>query len=237
MPIDLRLACWLAAAWALGLAAGTASTAAVARWPRRDPLLRPRPRSAVWRALSRRRPGPSGAALSIELMSAAAAAGAVASTGPGWGAIAAAVLVVALVPVVLIDLRHRLIPDVVVLPSAALALAAGVAADPRRWWAPAAAALGAAAFLLLPWVVRPDAMGLGDVKLALLMGAALGAPVVAALAAAFAAAAALGVALVLRHGARARGMALPFGPFLAGGAVAGLSWGTEALDWWASMVA
>ncbi len=237
MPIDLRLACWLAAAWILGLAAGTLAAAAVVRWPRGDPLLRPRPRSAVWRLLSRGRPGPLRAALCIELASAAAAAGAVAWAGPGWEAIAAAVLLVALVPVVLVDLRHRLIPDVVVLPAAAIALGAGVAADPRRWWAPAAAALGAAAFLLLPWVVRPDAMGLGDVKLALLIGAALGASVVAALAVAFAAAAALGVALALRYGRRARGMAVPFGPFLAGGAVAGLAWGAEALDWWAARIA
>ena len=140
-------------------------------------------------------------------------------------------LLVALVPVVVIDLRHRLIPDAVVLPGAALALAAAVAADPGHWWAPGAAALGAAGFLLLPWLVHPAAMGLGDVKLALLIGAALGASVVAALAVAFAAAAALGVVLVARFGARARRMAVPFGPFLAGGAVVGLVWGPAMIGW------
>lgn len=149
------------------------------------------------------------------------------------GLLPAAVLLAALVPIVIVDVRHRLIPDVVVLPAAALALAAAVGAEPRRWWVPTAAALGAAAFLLVPWLVRPEAMGLGDVKLALLMGAALGASVIPALAVAFAAAAAAGALLVVRHGASARRMAVPFAPFLAAGAVAGLVWGPAMVGWYA----
>ena len=162
--------------------------------------------------------------------------GGVLARGPGWAAVAGAALLVALIPVVVIDIRHRLIPDAVVLPAAAVALAAAVAADPGRWWAPAAAALGAALFLLLPWLVRPESMGLGDVKLALLMGAALGASVVPALAVAFAAAAAAGLVLLLRDGAAARRRPIPFGPFLAGGAVVGLGWGPALLEWYAGGV-
>ncbi|HSJ73997.1 MAG TPA: prepilin peptidase, partial [Miltoncostaeaceae bacterium] len=148
-----------------------------------------------------------------------------------WEAVAAAALLVALVPVVLIDVRHRLIPDALVLPAAAVALAAALAADPARWWAPVAAAMGAAGFLLLPWLARPDAMGLGDVKLALAIGAALGAVVVPALVTAFAAAAAACAGLLVRHGPRARRMSVPFAPFLAGGAVVGLAWGPALLGW------
>ncbi len=222
MPIDLHAAWWGAAA-ALGLAAGVLSAGVVARWPRGEPLLRPPPAGAATAA--------------IASASVAAAAAPLALIGPGWEAVAAGVLLVALVPVVVIDLRHRLIPDAVVLPAAALALAAAIAAEPRRWWEPCAAALGAAAFLLVPAVVRPEAMGLGDAKLALLMGAALGAAVVPALAAAFAAAAATGAALLVRHGPRARRMAVPFGPYLAGGAVAALVWGPAALDWYAGRLA
>jgi leader peptidase (prepilin peptidase)/N-methyltransferase len=229
MPADA--AAWTAAAAAGGAALGPFSTAAVARWPRGHPVLRPLPRSALWTALSRRRSGCPRWALAIELTSAGAAAAAVVAVGPGWGAVAGAVLLVALVPVVVIDLRHGLIPDVVVVPAAAVALAAAVAAHPPRWWEPCGAALGAAAFLLLPWLVRPDAMGLGDVKLGLLIGGALGAAVVPALAAAFVSAAAAGAALVARHGARARRMTVPFGPFMAGGALVGLVWGPAILDW------
>jgi leader peptidase (prepilin peptidase) / N-methyltransferase len=222
MPIDLHLAWWAAAA-GLGLAAGVLSAGLVARWPGGGPALGAPPRGAE--------------ALAIAGVSAAAAAAPLALAGPRWDAVAAGVLLVALVPVVVIDVRHRLIPDAVVLPAAVVALAAAVAGDPRRWWEPCAASLGAAAFLLVPAIVRPEAMGLGDVKLALLIGAALGASVVPALAAAFAAAAAAGAALLVRHGAEARHMGIPFGPYLAGGAVAGLVWGPAALDWCAGRLA
>ena len=220
MPPDPRLALWLAAAAALGAAAAPAAAAAVERWPRGLPVLRPLPR-------------PSRTALALAPACAVATAVPVLARGPGWEAVAASALLLALVPVVLIDLRHRLIPDALVLPAAAVALAAAVAAEPARWWVPAAAALGAAGFLMLPWLVRPAAMGLGDVKLALAIGAALGAAVVPALVAAFALAAAACAALVARHGRRARGMAVPFGPFLAAGAMVGLLWGRALLGWYA----
>ena len=231
MPLDPILALWTAAAAALGLALGPAAAATVARWPRGEPVLRPRPPCAALRALRGRPAGRE--ALAVEAASALAAAGAVALAGAGARGVAAAALAVALVPVVVIDVRHRLVPDVVVLPAAAVALAAAVVALPGRWWAPVASALGAAAFLVLPWLVRPEAMGLGDVKLALAMGAALGAAVVPALLAAFAAAAAACAGLVIRHGRRARRMLVPFGPFLAGGALVGLAWGPAMLAWWA----
>jgi leader peptidase (prepilin peptidase)/N-methyltransferase len=229
MPIDPLLAWWLAAAAASGLVAGALAAAAVERLPQGRPVLRPWP----W---GRGRRGPR-AWPGVAVAGAAAASGAVALSGPGARAVAAGVLLVALVPVVVIDLRHRLIPDAVVLPAAAAALAAAVAADPGRWWEPVGAAGGAAGFLLAPWLVRPEAMGLGDVKLALAMGAALGAAVVPALAAAFAGAAAAGVALAARHGRAARRMAVPFGPFLAGGAVVGLAWGPALMDWCAARLA
>src|SRR5262249_26326488 len=135
------------------------------------------------------------------------------------------VLVLALVPVVVVDLRHRLVPDAVVVPAAGLGLAAAIAAEPARWWVPPAAAVGAGGALALLWAVRPDGMGLGDATLGVLMGGVLGAAVVPALALAFAAGAVAGLALLARLGRPARGLALPFAPFLAGGALAALWWG------------
>src|SRR5690606_28308007 len=106
-------------------------------------------------------------------------------------------------------------------------------ADPSRWWVALAAALGAGGFMFLLWFLYPGGMGFGDVKLALLMGAVLGASVVPALVVAFAGGAALGVALLARFGARARKMAVPFGPFLAAGALVALWWGPSMIGWYA----
>jgi leader peptidase (prepilin peptidase)/N-methyltransferase len=72
-------------------------------------------------------------------------------------------------------------------------------------------------------------MGMGDVKLALLMGAALGRTVSVALMVGMVAALVPSVVLLARHGAKARKMGVPFGPFLAIGSVAALFWGHEIL--------
>ena len=157
---------------------------------------------------------------------------AILSFGPTWEGLAAALLGVALVPVVVIDLQHHLIPDVVVLPAAALGLTAAIASDPADWWVPVTAALGAAGFLYLLYFLYPSGMGRGDVKLALLLGAVLGASVVPALFLAFALGAALGVVLLARFGARARKMAVPFGPFLAAGALVALWFGPTMIGWY-----
>ena len=142
-----------------------------------------------------------------------------------------------LILITVTDIEHRLIPDVIVLPAAAAGLVAAVAADPGRWWVPLVAALGAAGFLGLLWLVYPGGMGLGDVKLALLLGAVLGGAVVAALALAFLAGALLGLAMLVRFGPGARKMAVPFGPFLAAGAIAALWVGPQIIDWYGGTLA
>jgi leader peptidase (prepilin peptidase)/N-methyltransferase len=73
-------------------------------------------------------------------------------------------------------------------------------------------------------------MGMGDVKLALLMGAALGRTVPVALMVGMVAALVPSLVLFARHGSKARKMGIPFGPFLAIGAVVALFWGQEILD-------
>lgn len=102
---------------------------------------------------------------------------------------------------------------------------------------PVAGAAGAAGFLFLLWLVHPGGMGLGDVKLAALIGAVLGVLAIPALFLAFAAGAALGVVLLARLGPRARKVAVPFGPFLAAGAVAALVIGPRLVDWYSGTLA
>jgi leader peptidase (prepilin peptidase)/N-methyltransferase len=84
------------------------------------------------------------------------------------------------------------------------------------------AGAGAAAFLLVAALVRPGGMGMGDVKLALLLGVAVGRTVPLALVVALVAAAVPSVALLVRHGARGRTMGIPFAPFLAAGGIVAL---------------
>jgi leader peptidase (prepilin peptidase)/N-methyltransferase len=127
-----------------------------------------------------------------------------------------AVLLAALAAAVAYDMRERRIPDAITLPAAIIALAAGAAADPARL----AAGTGAAALLGAAALARPDGMGLGDAKLAGVMGLALGPPVATALLVACAAGTAYGAALAARRGvAAARAATVPFAPFLAAGAL------------------
>ena len=97
------------------------------------------------------------------------------------------------------------------------------------------AALAASGFLFAAALAYPAGMGMGDVKLALLMGAVLGRTVSVALMVGMLAAMVPGVYLVARHGKAARKMGIPFGPFLALGSVLALFAGRWLLGtYWAT---
>ena len=131
----------------------------------------------------------------------------------------------ALAAVAVKDLEERRIPNAVVLPATAVVLVAVAALRPSHLLEAVVAALAAGTFLLLPSLVSKAAVGMGDVKLALLLGAALGRGVVLALLLGCLAASAAGIVLIVRHGSAARKAALAFGPFLAVGAVAAVALG------------
>ena len=156
----------------------------------------------------------------VELATAGLFAGCLLAFGFSLRALAAAVFCAALVVVTATDLTHRIVPNLVVLPSAAVVLALMTVAEPSPRWAIAAAA--AAGFLFAAVLAHPNGMGMGDVKLALLMGAALGRTVSVALLLAMVTALIPSVVLLVRHGSKARKMAIPFAPFLAVGSVVAL---------------
>ena len=131
-------------------------------------------------------------------------------------ALASAVLVV----LSLIDIESRRLPNRIVLPAAALVLTARLATAPEHWAIWIGAALGAAGFLLAFALAFPAGLGMGDVKLALLLGAMLGTAVVPATVLGTLAGAAAAAVLLVRDGRRALGRTMPFGPFLAFGAIA-----------------
>jgi leader peptidase (prepilin peptidase) / N-methyltransferase len=156
----------------------------------------------------------------VELTTALLLAGCLLAFGISLHAAAAAVFCAALVVVTATDLSHRIVPNVVVLPAAAVVLALMTVAEPSPQWAIAATA--ASGFLLAAALAYPSGMGMGDVKLALLMGAALGRTVSVALFLGMVAALVPSIVLLARHGSKARKMAIPFAPFLALGSVVAL---------------
>ncbi len=138
-----------------------------------------------------------------------------------------------LVPVALIDLDHRIIPNRITLPAAVIAIAIGLALKPAYVPEQLIAAAAAAGFLLLFALAYPRGLGMGDVKLAGVMGLYLGPSVVVALFAAVVGGTAVGVVVMARMGVRrGRRTAIPFGPFLALGGVVGLLVGPTILDWY-----
>ncbi len=142
-------------------------------------------------------------------------------------------LVSLLAPIALIDLERRVIPNRLTGPGAVAAVLIGVATDPAGVPDQLAAGAAAGGLLLLAALARPDGMGMGDVKLAGLIGLCLGAAAAVALLLAFLAAALFGLAVIVRRGVAAgRRTAFPFGPFLALGAVVALVAGQPLLDWY-----
>ena len=142
-------------------------------------------------------------------------------------------LVVVLVPISLIDLDHRIIPNKITLPAAVGAIAIGLALDPAGVPGQLIAGAGAGAFLLVFVLAYPRVMGLGDVKLAGVLGLFLGRSVGVAILVAVLAGSVAGAAVIARVGVqRGRKTAIPFGPFLSlGGAVAVLA-GPELVHWY-----
>jgi leader peptidase (prepilin peptidase)/N-methyltransferase len=142
------------------------------------------------------------------------------------------VFVTTLVAITLTDLEQRLIPNRILIVSALLGVAIAAATDPAGLPERVAAAAGAGGLLFLAALAYPRGMGLGDVKLAAVMGLYLGRDVAPAILVALLAGSLVGLAMIARHGTAARKRAIPFGPFLALGGVVGLLAGDQLVDWY-----
>jgi leader peptidase (prepilin peptidase)/N-methyltransferase len=166
----------------------------------------------------------------VELATAVLVAACFLRFGFSGRAFVAAYFCAALVVLSAIDAERRILPDLIVLPSWALVLGAQIALEPGKTLEWVAASLGASLFLFLALVAYPRGMGMGDVKLALLLGAALGKAVAVGMMVGMLAALAFSTVLFVRHGLAARKMAIPFGPFLAFGAIVALFVGDALLS-------
>jgi leader peptidase (prepilin peptidase)/N-methyltransferase len=140
--------------------------------------------------------------------------------GLSGAAVVGAFFCCTLVAVTVTDLERRIIPNRIVLPAAVVVLAAQTALHPSPEWA--IAAFGSSLFFLLAAIAYPGGMGMGDVKLALLLGGALGRTAPVALMVGMLTALVPSLAILVRHGQAGRKMGIPFGPFLALGGVVAL---------------
>ena len=170
----------------------------------------------------------------VEVGCAALVAACVLAFGLTFYAVIASFFCCVLVAISAVDLDHRIIPDRIVLPSTLLVLAAQTLRDPSLEWF--LASVGAALFLFLAVLVYPAGMGMGDVKLALLMGAMLGKVVTVALVLGLVAGVIPSIYLLVRHGGKARKMGIPFAPFLALGSVMALFAGESLYHGYVSLL-
>jgi leader peptidase (prepilin peptidase)/N-methyltransferase len=157
-------------------------------------------------------------------------------TPAGWLLASRLVFATALIVLFMIDLEHQLLPNVITLPGIVVGLAFSFVAPPG----PADSALGvllgggvlyaiAAAYYLLR---KEEGMGMGDVKMLAMVGAFLGwRAVLLTLVLSSFAGAVIGMALVgLQRGSMR--YALPFGTFLAVGALIAMLFGEDLLTWY-----
>lgn len=144
----------------------------------------------------------------------------------GADAVAAAAFIAVLAVISAVDIEERRVPNRIVLPSAAVALVWQAAFHRDDLWDCLIAGLGAGLFFGIAALLTRGGIGMGDAKLALLIGVVLGREVVTALFVATLAGA-IAAGLLLAFGGRdARRRPIPYAPFLAGGAVIALLFAT-----------
>ncbi len=167
----------------------------------------------------------------VEALTAALCVGAVIAHHSAVAIALSIVLILLVVPAALIDLEYRIIPNRITALGAVLAVLIGVALDPAGEPQRLIAALAAGGFLLIAALAYPGGMGMGDVKLAAVMGLLLGPAVAAAILIALLTGVIVGALIIARKGARAgRKTAIPFGPFLAIGALVAVFAGQPLVD-------
>jgi leader peptidase (prepilin peptidase)/N-methyltransferase len=239
-------------AFPLGLAVGSFMTVVAGRIPAGESVLRPRSRCPTCGTPIRKRDNVPlvswvllrgrchscsaripGAYPAVELATVAVVVGAALTYPSVWVAVMMAAFLALMPAIAVIDLRHRIIPNRVIYPSligfslyVLLAWLAGAPIDPVT------AVIGFLAYggtLAAVAFVSPRGMGMGDVKLVALIGLVLGAVDPASVLVAAGAGILLGgfgaVGALLSGASRKH--AIPFGPFLAAGAVIGGLWGPE----------
>jgi len=156
--------------------------------------------------------------------------------GPTWQGVEAAVLLSALVVISFIDLEHKLVPDVITLPGIVVGLLFGFLVSVNHVLdLLLGVLLGGGLFYLIALVSR-GGMGGGDIKLISMIGAFVGWQLtLVTIFAAILLGSLVAVALLIL-GLKGRKDMIPFGPFLALGAVGALFYGKVIIFWYLSLM-
>jgi leader peptidase (prepilin peptidase)/N-methyltransferase len=169
----------------------------------------------------------------VELATALLLALTVVVIGPNENVWLGLAFVLLLVPVTVIDIDFRIIPNKLMILGTVVALAILALTRPGDIPEHLIAAVAAGGFLLTAAIAYPGGMGMGDVKLAFVMGLFLGRDVGVAMLAGLLAGSLIGAVVIARKGAKeGRKTAIPFGPFLALGGLVGLLAGEPVVDWY-----
>ncbi len=155
--------------------------------------------------------------------------------GPGVDLVAALVLLAALVALAAIDLGHRLLPNAIILPAAAVGFSLSALGNPGGWWVYPASAVAVGGGLLALAVVYAGGMGMGDVKMGAMLGMFLG-PYAAFAVFLGALLGALVGGLLMTLGQVGRHYPMPFGVFMAAGGVVALFFGQELWEAYLGLV-
>jgi leader peptidase (prepilin peptidase) / N-methyltransferase len=157
--------------------------------------------------------------IAVALLGAALAVASVADFGVSGRALVGVVLCPVLVLLAAIDVKHRVLPNAIILPSIVIVALIVAAADPGGFLEHLYAGLALFGFLFLFAAIFPAGLGMGDAKLGLLLGLALGSRTLSAMLAAFGVSFLAAVWILARGGLAARKQTMPFGPYLALGAI------------------
>lgn len=145
---------------------------------------------------------------------------------PSFYLLSAFVLLATLIALAAVDLEHRLLPNAIVAPAAVAGFALSTLANPGGWWIYLASAVAVGGGLFALALAYPGGMGMGDVKMGAMLGAFLGPYAALAVFLSALLGAVVGGLLVIA-GKVVRRYPLPFGMFMAAGAVATLFFGPD----------
>ncbi len=141
------------------------------------------------------------------------------------------VLVASLIAISVIDIQFKIIPNAITWPMAFVGLVLSIIGDLSRWWFPLAFSAGAFVFMLIIHLIYPKGMGMGDVKLALMIGAFLTSSVIPALFIGFLLGSIYGLTMIIAKKKKFK-QTIPFGPFIALGSIIALFWGEYIINWY-----
>lgn len=173
----------------------------------------------------------------IEAITAALCVGVVLVKSSVAGVALGLAMVLLLLPAATIDLEHRRIPNAITLPGSLVAIALGLVLDPSGEPARLLVGLAIGSLFLIVAIASPKGMGMGDVKLMTMIGLFLGLTAIPAVLIALVIGTTAGLIVIGRVGVSAgRKTAVPFGPFLALGAIVALFVGQPLMHWYSSSV-